>query len=76
MSDDLRNSLKLWAGGIAFIAIFWALLRSDVLKGLTEEVPSQWFWIVIGVIGIWNIAQMGFCLWQRRASNPQNPNGR
>ena len=76
MSEDLRNSLKLWAGGIAFIAIFWVLLRSDVLNGLTEKVPSQWFWVVIGFIGIWNIAQVSFGLWQRRASNPQNPNRR
>lgn len=74
MSDDLRNSLKLWAGGIAFIAIFWVASRSNLLNGVTEKVPSKWFWLVIGLLGIWNLGQFAFGLWQRRASNPQNPN--
>lgn len=68
MREDLRDSLKLWAGGIAFIAIFWLLLRSDLLKGLADKVPAAWFWLVIGSLAVWNMGQFGWGLWQRRAS--------
>ena len=74
MSEDFRNSLKLWAGGTAFIAIFWVESRFDLLNGITEKVPSKWFWFVIGLLGVWNVGQLGIGLWQRRASNPRNPN--
>jgi len=71
MSEDLRNQLKLWAGGIAFIAIFWVLLRSDLLKGVVDEVPTAWFWLMIGILAIWNLGKFGWGLWQRRASKPR-----
>jgi len=64
MSEDLRNSLKLWAGSIAFIGISWVVLRSNLLG----DVPTEWFWIGIGVAAIWNLGQFGWGLWQRRAS--------
>ena len=73
MSEDLRNSLKLWAGGIAFIAIFWMVSRSNLLNGVIERVPPKWFWLVIGLVAIWNIGQFGLGLWRRRASNPRKP---
>jgi len=39
MNNDLRDSLKLWAGAIVFGALFWIFARSDVLRG---AVDSSW----------------------------------
>jgi hypothetical protein len=68
MNNDLRVSLKLWASAIAFVAIFWALLHSGLFQGLAGKVPSNWFWMVIGISAVWNLGQFGWGLWQRRAS--------
>ena len=76
MSEDVRDLLKLWVGGLAFMAIFWAGLRLDLMKGLTDRIPGNWFWLGIGILAIWNGAQFGWGLWQRRASYPHNPNRR
>ncbi|HEX8214805.1 MAG TPA: hypothetical protein VF582_04960 [Allosphingosinicella sp.] len=76
VSEGLRDSLKLWAGGIAFMAIFWALLRLDLLNEHADHVRPRWFWFGIGLLALWNLGQFGWRLWQRRGSNPDDPNRR
>lgn len=74
MSEDLRDSLRLWVGGLALMAAVWVALRLDLMKSLADRIPANWFWLGMGVLAIWNGAQLGWGLWQRRASNPDNPN--
>jgi hypothetical protein len=76
MSEDLRNSLKLWAGGIAVVGIIWAAARLDQLTGFMNHEAFIWFCLVTAPLTIWSMGQVGWGLWQRRASNPDNPNRR
>jgi hypothetical protein len=68
MNDDLRVSLKLWAGAIVFGALFWTFSRSDVLRGAVDSAPTKWFWLGVGALGVWNLGKLLWGLWQRRAS--------
>ena len=76
MTDDLRDSLKLWCGGIAFSALFWLTLHFNLLGRLSDKVPAYWFGLAVAVLALFNLTQLGWGLWQRRASNPRNPNRR
>jgi hypothetical protein len=76
VTNDLRNSLKLWGGGILFAALFWLTLHFDLLGGLTDDVTPDWFWFAVGLLAMLNLAQFAWGLWQRRAPNPRNPNHR
>lgn len=70
MTPDARNSILLWAGGIGFLGVFWAGLQFDLFRG----VSSTWLGTALGVVGIVQLIRFGRGLWQRRASNPANPN--
>ena len=76
VTDDLRDSLKLWCGGIAFSALFWLTLHFNLLGRLSDKVPAYWFGLAVAVLALFNLTQLGWGLWQRRASNPRNPNRR
>jgi hypothetical protein len=76
VTDDLRNSLKLWGGGIVLAALFWLTLHFNMLDGLSAEVSPDWFWFAVGFLVLLNLAQFAWGLWQRRASNPSNLNRR
>jgi hypothetical protein len=69
MSEDVRNSIKLWAGGIAFMAIFWIGIRLDLLQSLSDEVPAGWLWLGMGILAVWNLGRIGWGFWRRRASD-------
>ena len=70
MSEDARNSISLWVGGLAFFGLFWAALHFDVITGVSDT----WLWPVLGFVTLINLARTGWGLWKRRASNPRNPN--
>ncbi len=70
MSEDARNSLYLWTGGLLLAGLFWAALHFELLKG----VPEGWLWPVVVTAAVINLAQTGWGFWKRRASNPKNPN--
>ncbi len=70
MSPDLRNSIFLWVGTIVLVGLFWAMLKFDFLA----DVPDSWVWPVTGALAVINAIWFLFGLWQRRASNPDNPN--
>ncbi len=70
MSPDLRISIFLWVGAIAGVALFWAALKLEFLSG----VPDSWVWPVVGALAVIDGTRLLFGLWQRRASNPNNPN--
>ena len=72
MSTDLRNSIYLWAGGLAFFGLFWAALHFKLFSGVSDT----WLWPVLGIMPIVNLLLFLIGLWQRRASNPDNPNRR
>lgn len=65
MSEDARNSVYLWVGGMAFFGLFWACLHFDVLTG----VSSTWIWRVLVIITLINLAQTGWGFLRRRASD-------
>ena len=70
MSEDARNSLYLWAGGLAVVGLCWAALRLDWLTG----VPDSWLWPLVGAFAVISLARTGRGFWKRRAANPNNPN--
>ncbi|MFL6844253.1 MAG: hypothetical protein ACJ8ER_05165 [Allosphingosinicella sp.] len=72
MSADARNSIYLWCGGLAFFGLFWAGLHFDMVGGVSDS----WFWRLLGVAILVNLAQFIRGLWKRRASSPDNPNHR
>ena len=71
MSSDLRNSIRLWMGALLVFGLFWGGLHFKWFDGLSKT------WIGdIGVgLGAVNLARLFWGLWQRRAANPNNPNG-
>jgi len=70
MRADVRNSLNLWAGGLLIFALLWAVLHFDLVHGLA----GSWVGQVIQGLGILNFAGFLWGIWQRRESNPRNPN--
>jgi hypothetical protein len=70
MSADLRNSIALWAGGLLYFGFFWAGLQLDLFRGIS----GTWLGVFAGAVGAVQLIRFGWGLWQRRASNPSNPN--
>ncbi|HEY0086896.1 MAG TPA: hypothetical protein VGB65_13450 [Allosphingosinicella sp.] len=70
MSADLRNSIELWAGGLLLFGFFWAGLKFNLFLGIS----GTWFGALAGAVGAVQLIRFGWGLWQRRASNPSNPN--
>ena len=71
MSEDARNSIKLWAGGIASALLFWAASHFDVLAG----VPDEWIWLVVGILIGFNILQSIWVALRRHSIKSENANG-
>lgn len=46
MSRDAKNSIILWAGTLAFIGVFWALLQLDI----GAQIPDRWVWPMMAVV--------------------------
>lgn len=72
MSTDDRNSIQLWASGIALFCFMWAAWRFQWFDGISDG----WFGLMAGLIGFANLAFLLHGLWQRRESNPRKPNRR
>ncbi|MBO9712805.1 hypothetical protein [Sphingomonas sp.] len=62
MSEDLRNSILLWVGGIAIFGVLWLSLRFDLLRGLPEGFGQAALAFVILV----QLVQLCRFLWRRR----------
>lgn len=69
MSPDLRNSISLWIGGVAYFGVFWASLHFNLFRGVGRR-----FGVILGIVAVIHMTQLLWGLWQRRASNPANPN--
>lgn len=59
MSDDLKNSILLWVGTLAFFGLIWAALHFDLGPG----IPDHWLLPVFGILtavnvvrSIWNLS--------------------
>lgn len=51
MSDDLKNSILLWAGTLAFFGLFWAALHF----GVAPDIPDRWLWPMFGLLLALNV---------------------
>jgi hypothetical protein len=71
VSADARNSIYLWAGGLAFFGFFWASFHFDLFRGIS----NRWLWPLFGLAVVTNLAKFVWGLWKRRTSNPDDPNG-
>jgi hypothetical protein len=71
VSLDVRNSIYLWVGSIAFVLAFWAALRFDFLAG----VSSDWIWRVLCIVAVINLGQFLWGLWRRRVPTDGEING-
>jgi len=76
VTNEVRDSLKLWGGGLAIAGLIWLASQSTLFDGLIAEAPADWFWLVVGFLALLNLARFGWGLWERRAANPHNPNRR
>ncbi|MDP4539576.1 hypothetical protein Q9K01_08080 [Qipengyuania sp. DY56-A-20] len=70
MSEDGRNSVYLWLGTLTLFGAVWASLHFDLFEGISDT----WLWPVLTVTIVANLVQTVWGFWQRRASNPKNPN--
>lgn len=70
VSEDARNSIYLWVGGLSYGGLFWAALHFDAFRGAS----NTWLWPVLGLVTLINLAKIVWGFWKRRASNPRNPN--
>ena len=70
MSEDARNSVYLWLSTLVFFGAFWACLHFHLLEGISDT----WLWPVFTALLVVNVVQTVRGVWQRRASNPKNPN--
>jgi hypothetical protein len=68
MSEDARDSLKLWAGGIAVGLVVWVIARFDLLDRLDQRVSGDRSWPALGFMLLWNLGWFGWGLWRQRAS--------
>ncbi len=67
MSEDARNSIYLWVGGIAFALLLWAALKF----GFTDLVPR---WVVEaeqGLLLLVFLFRFGLWLWRRHAKRSE-----
>jgi hypothetical protein len=71
MSPDVRSSIYLWLGAVAMGGVLWIGYRSDLFDGMTKT----WIGGLVGLLRVVNLGRFAHGLWQRRASNPNNPNG-
>lgn len=73
MSDDLRNSLKLWTGVIVlvgFMVIGGAVVRVWLSDAQLDDVVAKtpaWVWLLSAVWAMWSLGWVGWGLWRRRA---------
>jgi len=65
VTNDARNSIYLWVGGIAFFGLFWAGLHFNLLGW----IPDKWLWPALGIILAINMAQSVWGFWRRRTSS-------
>ncbi|MES2337444.1 MAG: hypothetical protein V4537_05030 [Pseudomonadota bacterium] len=42
MSQDARDSLNLWAGGIVFALLFWIALNFDLTRYFSRSIGDIW----------------------------------
>ena len=71
MSEDLRNSIYLWVGGIALALLSWTCLRFDLLK----VIPVEWVQgALIVMLGL-NILQSLYFFLRRRLKTQANVDG-
>ncbi|WP_176592004.1 hypothetical protein [Sphingobium sp. EM0848] len=64
MSEDARNSINLWLGGLAFFGLFWAGLHFRAL----EWIPNWLLWPLVGLAALGNLTRLAWGLWKRHAS--------
>lgn len=65
VSEDARNSIYLWVGGLAFFGLFWGDMQLDLFRGVSDT----WLWPLLGIIAVIEIARTGWLFWKRRATN-------
>ena len=70
VSEDARNSIYLWIGGLAYFGVWWARLHYDVFKGVSDT----WLLPLLGIIMVTNLVHTAWGFSKRRASNSDNPN--
>jgi hypothetical protein len=63
VSEDARNSIYLWIGGIAFAVLAWVVMRFDPFP----DILSEWMLGVSLVVGIVSIVNLVRDLWTRRS---------
>jgi hypothetical protein len=68
MSTDLRNSLYLWAGSIAFFGLFWANSHFAFF-----HLSKTWSDTLITAVGLVSLGRLIWAAWRRRASRTNNP---
>lgn len=70
MSRSNRNSIQLWTSSTTLFAVILAIWRFEWFAGIS----TGWFGSIAGLIGFANLTFLLHGLWQRRESNPRNPN--
>ncbi len=62
MSRDAKNSIILWAGTLAFVGVFWALLHFEV----AANIPDRWLGPMVGILIVVNVLKAIWDHFRRR----------
>lgn len=70
MRSDARDSIGLWVSAVGL----FGLLLVGVHYGWFAGISETWIGTIVSVLGVVNLVLLVRGIWQRRASNPNNPN--
>ena len=60
MSEDARNSIYLWIGGIALALCFWAFLKFPVLTFMPRWMNDIWLnWVMPAALLVYGLFLLG-----------------
>jgi hypothetical protein len=65
MRNDLRNSILLWVGTLAFVGLFWAALHFDV----AANIPDRWLWPMVWTMTGLNLLKLIWDQFRKRKAD-------
>ncbi len=72
MSEDARNSIYLWAGGIAFALYFWAALKFPFLRFMPRGWADIWLnWVMPTLLLSYGLFLLGRLVWRLLAKRSE-----
>jgi hypothetical protein len=72
VSKESVNLISMVAGIAIMFGVLWACVHFNIV----DAIPADWVWPFVAAAAVIELSRFSWGLWQRRASNPNNPNVR